>query len=327
MRATVRTILLIVALDSGPAASLAAQVHRATELTAPEFRALDRQRTALILPGGILEEHGPFLPSYTDGYLNLQLADTLAAAIARRQGWSAVVFPAVPLGNSGANDIGAKYTFPGTVAVRFETLRAVYMDLADELGAQGFRWLFVVHLHGAPNHSRALDQAGDYFHDQYGGQMIHLAGLMPIFATIEGPKDAAAKRADGLPIHAGMDETSWLLALQPGLVRAGYRAAPDQSDSTMDGLVRLARLPDWPGYFGAPRLATAAHGQAIWNALRDSTIAVTRRILDGADPSHIERLATVMLQSPPDVRLDAASRREEARRATRQRAWLRRHGY
>ncbi|MFN0178008.1 MAG: creatininase family protein [Gemmatimonadales bacterium] len=327
MRAAVRIILLTVALGSAPKVVLAAQVLRAAELTAPEFRALDRQRTALILPGGILEEHGPYLPAYTDGYLNLQLADSLAAAIARRPGWTAVVFPAVPLGNSGANDIGAKYTFPGTVAVRFETLRAVYMDLADELGRQGFRWLFVVHLHGAPNHSRALDHAGDYFGDQYRGKMIHLAGLMPIFGTIEGQKDAAAKRADGLPIHSGMDETSWLLALQPGLVRAGYRTAPDQADSTMEGLVRLARLPDWPGYFGAPRLANVLHGQAVWNALRDSTIAVAGRILDGANPADIERFATVMLQSPADVRLDAASRREEARRAARQRAWLQRHRY
>ena len=28
------------------------------------------------------------------------------------------------------------------------TLRAVYMDLANELGEQGFRWVFLVHNHG-----------------------------------------------------------------------------------------------------------------------------------------------------------------------------------
>lgn len=130
------------------------QVLRAATMTTTDFAQLDRARTAVILPGGILEEHGPYLPSYSDGFVNERLADSLAGAIVARQGWKAVVFPPIPLGNSAANDIGGRFSFPGTYAVRFETLRAVFMDLGDELGAQGFRWIFVVHLHGGPNHSR-----------------------------------------------------------------------------------------------------------------------------------------------------------------------------
>lgn len=53
------------------------------------------------------------------------------------------------------------------------------MDLADELAAQGFRRLFIVHLHGAPNHQNALDEAGDYFHDLCGGDMVNLFGRTP----------------------------------------------------------------------------------------------------------------------------------------------------
>ena len=126
------------------------------------------------------------------------------------------------------------------------------MDLGDELGAQGFQWVFVVHLHGGPNHSRALDDTGDYFHATHGGRMIHLAGLLAVIGSLDGPKSAADRHADGLPIHAGMDETSLLRYLTPTLVRAGVVTAPNQADSTMDGLIRLARRPTWPGYFGAP---------------------------------------------------------------------------
>lgn len=68
------------------------------------------------------------------------------------------------------------------------------MDLADELGGQGFRWVFIVHLHGAPNHSRALDEAGDYFHDTYGGWMVHLAGLDSVLSAIAVPKSHADAR-------------------------------------------------------------------------------------------------------------------------------------
>ena len=55
------------------------------------------------------------------------------------------------------------------------------MDLAWELGEQGFRWILVVHVHGAPLHIGALDEAGDYFHDTYGGRMVNLWGLLPVF--------------------------------------------------------------------------------------------------------------------------------------------------
>ena len=292
-------------------------------MTATELARLNRARTVILLPGGILEEHGPYLPTYADGYLNERLTDTLAQAIAARRGWTALVFPPIPLGNSGANDVGGRFSFPGTYAVRFETLRAVFMDLADELGEQGFRWVFIVHLHGAPNHSRALEQAGDYFHAVYGGRMIHLAGLLPIFSAIEGPKSAAARAADGLPIHAGLDETSWMLYLRPDLVRPGYRTAVSQADTAMDGLVRRAAAADWPGYFGAPALATRAHGATIWRALSTATVRTALSVLDGHDPERIPRLSAAMESSPTDVRLDAASRQAEAARALRQEHWIR----
>jgi creatinine amidohydrolase/Fe(II)-dependent formamide hydrolase-like protein len=81
------------------------------------------------------------------------------------------------LGNSGTNDIGEKYSFPGTYAVRFETLRNIFMDLAIEFGEQGFKNIFIIHSHGAPNHQRALDQAAGFFNDTYNGKMVNLMGI------------------------------------------------------------------------------------------------------------------------------------------------------
>jgi creatinine amidohydrolase/Fe(II)-dependent formamide hydrolase-like protein len=198
------------------------------------------------------------------------------------------------------------------------------MDLADELGAQGFRSIFVVHLHGAPNHSRALDAAGDYFAETFGGFMVHLGGIASVFGSIEGAKTTAEEAEDGLPIHAGMDETSWMLFLRADLVGSAYRDAPALSGSDMAELVRIAQRDDWPGYFGSPRLATAAHGAAIWERLRTETIDIARRLLDGANPRDLPRFTITMDQSPVDVELDAESLKEEARRAERQQQWLRR---
>jgi creatinine amidohydrolase/Fe(II)-dependent formamide hydrolase-like protein len=84
------------------------------------------------------------------------------------------MFPPIPLGVGGANQIGGKFSFPGTYDVRESTLRAVFVDIASDLGDQGFRWIFVYHAHGAPTHRRALDEAADYFRATYRGHMVNL---------------------------------------------------------------------------------------------------------------------------------------------------------
>src|SRR5436190_7591702 len=116
--------VMIVVLMSFFTAS--AQIYRVATMNTDQIRSLDKQKTVVILTGGILEEHGPHLPSFTDGYSNEWLTEKLAEAIVTRRGWSALVFPTIPLGHGGANEIGGKYAFPGTYAVRRTTLRAIF---------------------------------------------------------------------------------------------------------------------------------------------------------------------------------------------------------
>jgi hypothetical protein len=57
------------------------------------IRSLDLQKTVVLISGGILEEHGPYVPSYTDGYADEAYARELANAIVTRPGWTVVMFP------------------------------------------------------------------------------------------------------------------------------------------------------------------------------------------------------------------------------------------
>ncbi|MEO6064509.1 MAG: creatininase family protein, partial [Lysobacterales bacterium] len=171
--------LLPIALAMSQSATAAGQMYRVAEMSTTQIQALDRQKTVVILPGGVIEEHGPYMPSFTDGYYNERLSQDLAAAVAARDGWSVLMFPTIPLGTGGANEIGYKNAFAGSYGVRASTLRAVFMDLATQLGDQGFLWIFVVHGHGSPLHNQALDQAGDYFRDEFGGRMVNIEGLAP----------------------------------------------------------------------------------------------------------------------------------------------------
>ncbi len=45
-----------------------AEVLQLAEMNTRQFAALDLSSTVVIIPAGILEEHGPYLPSFSDGY-------------------------------------------------------------------------------------------------------------------------------------------------------------------------------------------------------------------------------------------------------------------
>lgn len=303
-----------------------AQVHHVATMNTAEITGLDRAKTAVILPGGILEEHGPYLPAFADGYQNEWSAERIAEAIVARPGWRALVFPTIPLGVGGANEIGRKHVFPGTYAVRTTTLRAVFMDLATELGEQGFRWIFIVHTHGAPNHNRMLQQACDYFRDVYGGHMVHLSNLSS--AGGERPSlmpTEAERKEDGFSVHAGLSETSSVMFVRPDLVPPGVGSAAPQTGRSWNDLVRLAQAPEWPGYFGSPRLATAAYGAADITTFTKAMTAVALKILDGADERQFPRMTDFMTKSGANVGIDRDALERERRIQQKQLEWLQQH--
>ncbi len=302
------------------------RVLRVAELNTKQILALDRTKTVVLLPGGILEEHGPYLPSFADGYLNEYLARELAKAIAARPGWTAVVFPTIPLGSGGANEIGGKYSFPGTYAVRPETLRAVFMDLAAELGEQGFQWIFLIHAHGSPDHNRALDQAGDYFRDTYGGHMVHLEGLLPDKprpdATLKAAIGSDGMAEDGFTVHAGAWEQSMVWHLRPDLVPGGVVKARPVTAHDVADLVTLASAKSWPGYFGSPRRASASLGEQLLQEERGALLKLAMEILDGQDEREIRRYSDFMYSVPGISEIMQHSRDHDGRRRQQEQEWL-----
>jgi creatinine amidohydrolase/Fe(II)-dependent formamide hydrolase-like protein len=106
-------------------------------LNTDQIRALDRSRTVVVIPGGILEEHGPYMPSYIDGYWSERAARDLGEAIAARPGWTALLFPPVPWGR--AANIMAAARFSGKLQPRAPS-RCVrgHMDSPTPSASWGF---------------------------------------------------------------------------------------------------------------------------------------------------------------------------------------------
>jgi len=311
------------AAAAAAAADSGRQIYYAKEMTTAHYQALDRGRTVVLLTTGILEEHGPYLPAFVDGYISERLVRDVADAIVEK-GWNVLIFPTIPLGAGGANELAAKYPFPGTFVVRVSTLRAVFMDLAVELGDAGFRWILVANNHGAPNHNRILDQVCDFFSETYGGRMAVLRGLRtPSSAKIDEEArnmlSAQARTEDASSGHAGLDETSLMLFLQPNLVDPGYTQAPSHPAADLDAMVAVAKRDDWPGYFGAPRYSTAAYGAKLYRSLSEQAVEQALRTLDGTAPPPMRFPAALR---PID---NAALARDEAIEK-KQQEWLKKKG-
>lgn len=304
-------------------AAASAQVLHLNDLNTKQVEALDRTKTVIIIPGGIMEEHGPYLPVGSDTIFNERLAHDLGEAVASRPGWTAVITPMVPLGSCGANVIGRKWDFPGTYTVRANTLRAVYMDLGDAFGRQGFKWMTIVHNHGCPEHHHALLDAQDYFHDTYRGQMLHVLGDMDTYSAGDKPKLVTPEQTkeNGFTVHAGLDEQSNVMFLRPDLAPGNRQAPTVHADGPPD-LVVAAKKPGWPGYFGAPKYATAAIGAEIYAAILAKSKDTLFKVLDGADPKAWPRYYDILKQDPTIQGILTDNAAHEAELEKQQQDWL-----
>lgn len=328
-----RRLLVHAALLLSCVAPAAAQIYRVAEMNAEQIAALDRQRTVVILTGGILEQHGPHTPSFTDGFSNQYLTERLAERLVQRPGQAVLLFPMIPLGHAGANEIANRHVFPGTYSIRRSTLRAIFMDLATELGAQGFRTIFIIHGHGAPWHNLALDQAGEYFHDTFGGRMVHIRGLLPTdeqLKRLNVPPPpvlelTGAERAEigDFDEHAGFEETSRMMFLRPDLVSPAVKQLPSLTVNNPQEFFSRSRQPDWRGYLSAPRLASASHGARLQMHRAERDIALALAILDGRiDERDIPRYSSMMTGDPGVVQALAGSAEQERAIEQKQRAWM-----
>jgi creatinine amidohydrolase/Fe(II)-dependent formamide hydrolase-like protein len=296
-----------------------AQTYHVKEMNTEQIKALDREKTVVLLPEGILEEHGPYLPSFSDGYMAERRTEDLANAIVERPGWKVLIFPLIPLGSDGANIQGQKYVFPGSYTVRPATLRAVFMDLASDLGEQGFRWVFVVHGHGGVNHNRFLNQAGDYFHDTYGGQMINLMALVRPQRRPD-TRSEEEQRDD----HAGAGETSTMLFLRPDLVSSAYKDAQPLPARDQKHRVEIAQANNWPGYWGSPGFASAAAGAAQWKVSSSRWVELALKILNGFDYRQMKRLGDEIRVGESSI--GKTNRQHNQQLEMKQQEWLKQKG-
>jgi len=334
-------IALIVCVIGGSAASARAQgrpggsaparskIYKLEELTWPQIDALDRDRTMFLLPVGMIEEHGPHLPVGADTLGVMYEANSAAKRVSRAlPDWAVVMMPPINYGHSGANQLGDLPVHPGTYALRQSTVRSVVADVGAQVAQNGFKWIFVLNGHGAPTHNIAINEACDFVSATFRVTMLHVTGLFQADPAIQSTRarinarffSAAEISSFGLDVHAGVAETSGMLAVRPDLVRSNYKALPSRAGRSLEELREIATTPGWQGYLSSPAKATAQYGRAIKAWWIDGT---TELILRAAGGENLFLHARAPDTVPPAVApmLEKALAREAAFESKLE-AWL-----
>ncbi len=212
-----------------------------------------------ILPAGSTEQHGPAMPLCTD----FMAAETVARGIADRA--DVAVLPTVPVGVSAHHR-----HFHGSLWVSEDTFESYLTEILESLPDHGVEKAVIVNGHGGN-----VGSIGRIANELYRSET---AFVVP-WSWWEGVGDTPGEvlpESTSVPGHAGAFETAMILYAAAELVRTERfeEAATGQGDGRRwpEPAPRGYDFADWTdnGIHGDPRPATAAAGEALFEAARDS---------------------------------------------------------
>ena len=226
------------------------------EITRREATA--RAATSLVvLPVGATEQHGPHLPLGTDFLIVEHI--TLEAAREARSTVDVLVAPTLHVGSSHHH-----LPFGGTISLSTERYYGALSDMVESLIESGFRRIFILNGHGG-NHEIIQLVARDL-------ALKHPVNLGAA-SYWDLAREAVAKREPDLhgrfPGHAGVFETSVVMALRPDLVvePRPHRTAEELARTIVpQDQFRAERYGFWlsiDGYTDSPDLASPEWGRRL----------------------------------------------------------------
>lgn len=180
-----------------------------SEMTWEEVKDLLDRDALIIVPIGSTEEHGLHLPLATDSIIVEEISRRVAKELSE-ENIPIIVGPTIIFGYESRE----VKRFPGTIALRIETLINLVFDYISSLIAHGFKRIVVVNSHG--QNYGALRVAIRKIYEEYG---IPVA-LIPLCISLakEVVEKYRGSQRGGI-MHAGELETSLMLVLRRKLVK------------------------------------------------------------------------------------------------------------
>lgn len=225
-------------------------------------RALADGYDTVIIPTGGTEQNGPHVILGKHNYVVRETAER----IAQRLGGTLVapVLAHVPEGETGDNPTG-HMRWAGTISLPQDVFASVLEHTARSMATHGFTRIILIGDSGG--NQAAQEQVAQRLSDAWSGRGVKILHIADYYSRNgqQAALEAEGYDFDTIGEHAGIRDTSELLAVHPD----GVRARPVMPAPGAD-----------LGYNGAPAKATAEIGERMLNLKVDAALAQIRALSD-----------------------------------------------
>ena len=230
MRTTAAVLILLVAMTTGIARADPPTVYTG-ELTWTEIRdAMQAGKTTIIVPVGGTEQSGPHIALNKHNIRVRFFAGRIAAALG-----NALVAPVLAYVPEGSiNPPTGHMRFAGTMTIPESTFEEILVSTARGFKAQGFRNVVFIGDHGG--YQKSMKKAAASLNKEWAGSPARAFAVEEYYTAVD-KEYKELLRSKGfsdaeIGAHAGLADTSLMLAVDPSLVRSDRMksAAGDKSN-------------------------------------------------------------------------------------------------
>ncbi|MEO1364050.1 MAG: creatininase family protein [Pseudomonadota bacterium] len=248
-----------------------------TDLSMPQFEALDAARTIAVLPTAAIEQHGPHLPVGTDTLIAEGMLNTVREVCP--DDLDLLILPVQAIGKSNEHLWAA-----GTCTLTAETALRAWTEIGLSVARAGLKKLMIVNSHGGN-----LDLISILSRE-----LRVQAGMLAVktqWGSFGAPEGLFSAQENTYGIHGGDSETSLMLAFRPETV--DMSAAQDFRSSAETSLIPpigpisygwIASDLSAHGVVGEAHLATADKGRTLARHQARGMVALAQQMVDMAVP-------------------------------------------
>lgn len=269
------------------------------DMTWLEVEDAAKKGAIMLVPLGVIEQHGPHLPLGTDIYAASLICSVMKDELGKR-GVMSVIAPPYYVGINQATAM-----FPGSISVRSELMTSILSDLLVSYMKHGFKRQFIFNQHGDPGHNSAIVETIRSILEQGVDAVLLMGGLIEFAierairnAPIPLPPSAVLKIEDSdqtkkaretlnrskLHIHAEERETSLIMKWFPDLLKKKEEIKNFKPViPAIEAFFEAETGGKWRelsplGYIGDPSVATVENAELYVYEARDMAAAIAQRL-------------------------------------------------
>jgi creatinine amidohydrolase len=274
-------------------------LHKYENLTWKELDSFNRNKTVIIVPIGLMEEHSLQLPIGTDAFMSQSVANDLAKKLSiNYKNINFLIFPLIPVGFDCLD-------LTGTVQVRRHIFQALIYDVFSSITKYLFKYFIISCFHGGTENHDAIKDTLELLNKKSEVRAIDIGEvvLKKMFCLDNEYIKYINKRIDRkltqeeieilrTDLHAGFMETSLMLHLKPSQVRKNYKKlnpyiidVPSPDDFlSHEEIIKIYRKSEkdikFEGHWGYPAKGNKIFGKAFYNFFIDESFVAVKKFFN-----------------------------------------------